>query len=65
MSGLEQLKERVLAAEAQRDHLRSLVDAFFTGVTPEGANFDHFILAQWGRKRLDEKVVQRAKLLGG
>lgn len=65
MSGLEQLKERMLTAEAERDHLQSLVDAFNTGVVPDGANFDHFIMAQWGRKRLEEKVRQRAVLLGG
>ncbi len=55
MSNIVALKERVLAAEAERDYLASLVDAFFTGSVPDGANFNHFILAQWGRKRLAEK----------
>lgn len=63
MSNIAQLKERVLAAEERADYYESLVDAFFSGETPDGANLNHFILAQWGRKRLDEKQIQVAALL--
>ena len=66
MSNVAALKERVLEAEARANFAQSLVDAFFTGQAPEGANFDHIIMAQWGRKRLEEKAKQKAAvLLGG
>lgn len=55
MSNVAALKERVLKAEAERDYYESLVDSFFSGNVPDGANFNHFIMAQWGRKRLVEK----------
>ena len=63
MSNIAALKERVMDAEERADYYESLVNAFFTGETPDGANLNHFILAQWGRKRLDEKQVQVAALL--
>lgn len=63
MSNIAQLKERVLEAENRAAYFESLVDAFFSGETPDGANLNHFILAQWGRKRLDEKQNQVAALL--
>jgi hypothetical protein len=55
MSSIAELKERVLTAEAERDYYMSLVDSFFSGAVPDGANFNHFIMAQWGRKRLEQK----------
>lgn len=63
MSNIAQLKERVLDAEARADYAESLVNAFFSGEPPDGANFQHIILAQWGRKRLAEKEKQVAALL--
>ena len=54
MSNIAQLKERVLAAEERAEYYESLVDAFFSGEAPEGANFNHIVMAQWGRKRLAE-----------
>lgn len=63
MSSIAQLKERVLTAEAKVEYLQSLVDAFFTGESPDGGNFNHIIMAQWGRKRLAEKKKQVAALL--
>jgi hypothetical protein len=58
-----QLKERVITAETERDYYRSLVDSFFTGEAPEGGNFNHLLMAQWGRKRLAERKKQVAALL--
>lgn len=55
MTYIQQLKERVLSAEAEATELRSMLDAFFTGNVPDDATLQHVILAQWGRKRLDEK----------
>lgn len=55
MNNVAKLKQRVLEAEAERDHYRSLVEAFFSGDVPEGACPDHLILAKWGRKRHDDK----------
>lgn len=63
MSNIADLKERVLKAEAERDYYESLVDAFFSGEVPDGANFNHFILAQWGRKRLEAKEPKVPVLL--
>jgi len=65
MSSIEELKERVMTAEAALEHATSLLNSFFSGEVPEGANLNHFILAQWGRKRLEEKEKQVAVLLGG
>lgn len=65
-SNVEVLKERITVAEAEREYYASLVDAFFTGEAPSGGNFNHFIMAQWGRKRLEQKnEANRAVLLGG
>ena len=58
-----ELKERVVQAESERNYYKSLVDAFFEGKSPQGGNFNHIIMAQWGRKRLDEKKKQVAALL--
>jgi len=63
-SGVAELKERVVSAEAERDYYKSLVDASYSGEPPEGASFNHIIMAQWGRKRLAEKK-RSAVLLGG
>lgn len=63
MSSIAQWKERVLAAEARAEHLQSLVDAFFTGDVPEGGTLEHAILAQWGRKRIAEKRVNKLAVL--
>lgn len=63
MSNIAALKERVLEAESKAAYYQSLVDAFFSGESPDGANFNHIIMAQWGRKRLAEKVKQTPALL--
>lgn len=62
MSGLIQLKERVLEAEARAEQLQSLVDAFFTGQAPEGGGFEGVLMAQWGRRRLAEKNENKSKI---
>lgn len=49
------LKSRLVAAEAERDYLASLVGSFLTGEVPRQASLQHFIFAQWGRKRLEEQ----------
>ena len=59
------LKERVVVAETERDYYKSLVDSFFSGVSPQGGNLNHIVMAQWGRKRLTDKASARAVLLGG
>ena len=58
------LKARLLEAEAERDYLGSLVASFMTGEVPRKASLQHFILAQWGRKRLDEQRAMPALLRG-
>lgn len=63
MSNIGDLKERIIEAETRAAYYESLVDAFFSGQSPDGANFNHIIMAQWGRKRLAEKVKQTAALL--
>lgn len=63
MSYVAQLKERVQAAEAERDYYKSLVEAFEEGAVPEGhGSLKHMLFAQWGRKRLAEKKSQPALL---
>ena len=62
---IETLKERIITAECARDYYASLVESFFSGESPDGGNFNHVIMAQWGRKRLVEKASTRAILLGG
>lgn len=62
MSGLVQLKERVMEAEARAEHLQSLVNAFFTGQAPEDGGFEGVLLAQWGRRRLAEKNENKNKV---
>lgn len=48
------LKQQLREAEQQLDYYRSLVGAFSTGEVPVvGASLQHFIYAQWGRKRLE------------
>jgi hypothetical protein len=61
VTGAKSLAERLVEAEKGRDdavaqcnYYRSLVQAFFTGEPPKlGGDFDHFILATWGRKRFE------------
>lgn len=49
------LKQQLREAELERDYYKSLVGAFANGMPPEeGACLQHFIFAQWGRKRLEE-----------
>ena len=49
------LKQQLRDAETQLSYYKSLVGAFSTGEVPtEGASLQHFIFAQWGRKRLAE-----------
>lgn len=57
------LKERIVAAEAEAEYYKSLVDSFFSGVPTDGGNFNHIIMAQWGRKRLEEKGRQQVAAL--
>ncbi len=49
------LKQRLKEAEAERDYYKSLVGAFFTGEVPAQAALQHFIIAKWGRMRLEEQ----------
>lgn len=63
MNNIAQWKERVLEAEARADKLQALVDAFFTGVPPEGGTLQGVLLAQWGRKRLAEKRENKLAVL--
>lgn len=50
------LKQRLRDAEQERDYYKSLVGAFRDGMVPsEGASLQHFIFAQWGRRRLAEQ----------
>lgn len=62
MSYVSELKQRVTQAEAENNHLKSLLDSFFTGDVPEHASLSHMVLATWGRKRLDELAKQPALL---
>lgn len=49
------LKQELREAVAERDYYKSLVGAFAEGMVPEtGASLQHFIFAQWGRKRIAE-----------
>lgn len=54
MSYIATLKSRVIELEDENDRLQSLVDSFFTGNVPQGAGPEHFVIAKWGRKRLEE-----------
>jgi hypothetical protein len=56
------LKQRVVAAESDRDYYKSLVDTFFSGDVPAGCTFNHLIMAKWGRLRLAEKAKVPALL---
>jgi hypothetical protein len=58
---IAELKERVVEAEAEAEHYRSLVQAFFSG-DPMGRGIDHIIMAQWGRRRLAEKQENKSKV---
>lgn len=59
---VEDLKRRLQEAEAEAEHFRSLVEAFFTG-DPMGRGVDHIIMAQWGRRRLAEKQANKTAVL--
>lgn len=59
------LKEKLVAARAERDYYASLVEAFLTGEVPSRASLQHFIFAQWGRKRLEEQRTVPALLKAG
>lgn len=54
------LKERVLQAEAEASYYKGLVESFFSGIVPDRADFNHFLMAQWGRKRLAERAKTAA-----
>lgn len=58
MSYIAELKGRVIALEEENNRLQSLVDSFFTGNVPNGAGPDHFVIARWGRKRLEDMKAQ-------
>lgn len=59
---IAELKERLLQAEAEAEHYRSMAESFFTG-DPQGRGIDHIIMAQWGRKRLAEKQANKTAVL--
>ncbi len=59
---VSELKQRVMDAEAERDYHKSLVESFFSGDVPERASLSHFLMAKWGRKRLEELSKQPALL---
>lgn len=70
MSYVGKLKQRVVEAEdrtayleALVEHLRSKLDAFWTGDIPENASLDHMILAKYGRKRIEDKSKKPALLV--
>jgi hypothetical protein len=49
------LKQQLRETQTQLDYYKGLVGAFSTGEVPsEGASLQHFIFAQWGRKRQAE-----------
>lgn len=62
MTSIVSLKQRLRAAEARCEHMASLLDTFFTGDVPDNASLEHFQLARWGRKRLEELKSQPALL---
>lgn len=59
MSYIAGLRELCRSLEEENDRLQSLVDCFFTGNIPEGASPDHFLIAKYGRKRLEELKAQK------
>jgi hypothetical protein len=60
--GASTLKERVVVLEQENRLLRSLLDSFWQGEAPCGASLTHHLLAQWGRRRLEEKKKKPALL---
>jgi hypothetical protein len=62
MNYIVDLKQRVLDAEERVAYLESLLETFFTGDVPNGASLNHFVLAKWGRKRLEEQKSTAALL---
>lgn len=62
MTSVVTLKERLREAEARAAFMESLLDTFFTGDIPASPSLQHFVLAKWGRKRLDEMKTQPALL---
>lgn len=54
MSYVSELKQRVVNAEAEVEHLKGLLDSFFSGDVPDHASLTHMVLAKWGRRRLEE-----------
>lgn len=59
---IAELKTRLLAAEAEAEHYKSMAVSFFTG-DPQGRGIDNIIMAQWGRKRLEEKQKNKLAVL--
>lgn len=58
MSYIAGLKGRVIELEEENERLQSLVDTFFSGNVPQNAGPDHFVLAKWGRRRLEDMRTQ-------
>lgn len=52
---LSQSDKRLQELEAENRLLKSMLDTFFTGNVPQGATLKHFVLAKYGRMRLDEQ----------
>lgn len=57
--------QRIEELEAENARLRGLVTAFFTGSVPTGSDtgIDGIVMAQWGRKRLAQRQVNRTAVL--
>ena len=62
MNFVAQLKERVVEAEADRDYYKGLVEAFFKGEVTGVGGLEEHVLAQWGRRRIEEMRKQAALL---
>lgn len=54
MSQVIDLKARLKALTEERDYYASLVAAFLAGEHQGRGSLLHFIMAKWGRKRLEE-----------
>lgn len=66
LGGIADLKQRLVAAEADRDYYMALVQSFFSGEPRISNNLDAAIIAQWGRRRIEQKEQNKlAVLLGG
>jgi hypothetical protein len=49
---LGELKQAYVDIQLENEHLKSLLNSFWTGDVPQGATLDHMKLAKYGRIRL-------------